>query len=346
MPLTSPAPSSPQAGAAYWRAAMESDMMNADRHRMFEDWLDAAPENRAAWQKSSAIWALFDEADDPHLRAMHAAALSARPARRLRPVARIAAAVAGLCAIAATVLAIGMKNDVRSAAVATTDQTQTFDHKRYATQRGERLNATLPDGSTLTLDTDTVVDVAFSRTTRSVRLVKGQALFEVAKRPDWPFVVGAGDHAVKALGTVFDISYQPSGLKIMLVEGRVAIDTGKSARGRRPEPVLLDAGQSLTSAAHMRPVVARFDVDNALLWQKGLIAFEDVALGDAIGQINRYSQKQLSVRDPGVAALHISGIFRTGSAEQFVNNIAEILPVQPVDTQMGIEIKLKTDVKQ
>src|SRR5690606_5015875 len=77
--------------------------------------------------------------------------------------------------------------------------------KRYATKVGERLNVRLEDGSIVALNTATVLEVAYSPGRRDVRLVRGQALFEVARNHDRPFIVTAGDRRVTALGTAFDV---------------------------------------------------------------------------------------------------------------------------------------------
>jgi len=53
------------------------------------------------------------------------------------------------------------------------------------------------------LNTDTEVVPHYDKQTRRVELKTGEAMFEVSKHPDWPFIVSAGDRQVRALGTSF-----------------------------------------------------------------------------------------------------------------------------------------------
>jgi transmembrane sensor len=71
------------------------------------------------------------------------------------------------------------------------------------TNIGEQRVLALEDGTRVILDTDTRVVVSYDGHIRSVELKEGEALFEVAKRANWPFVVTAGDRRIEALGTSF-----------------------------------------------------------------------------------------------------------------------------------------------
>ena len=71
----------------------------------------------------------------------------------------------------------------------------------YVTVIGERSTFTLSDGSVVTLNTNSELVVDFSEGRRDIRLSRGEANFDVAKNPDRPFVVRAGDGVVWAVGT-------------------------------------------------------------------------------------------------------------------------------------------------
>ncbi|MEJ1962448.1 MAG: FecR domain-containing protein [Gammaproteobacteria bacterium] len=80
----------------------------------------------------------------------------------------------------------------------------TFFYLRDAgigTDVGEQRTLTLADGTRIYLNTDTRVVVRYDEHVRRVELKSGEALFEVAHRPDQPFVVVAGDRTITALGT-------------------------------------------------------------------------------------------------------------------------------------------------
>lgn len=81
----------------------------------------------------------------------------------------------------------------------------------------------MPDGSTVHLNSDSEIKVTFDDDCCQVDLIRGQALFQVAKDARRPFWVRAGDAVVKTVGTEFD-AYRPlQGTVLWVVEDRVAV---------------------------------------------------------------------------------------------------------------------------
>jgi len=93
----------------------------------------------------------------------------------------------------------------------------------YSTDIGERRSITLADGSTVDLNARSKLRIEFSSAERRVELLDGQALFQVAKDKQRPFVVHSGDAIVRAVGTQFDVYRKDSGTTITVLEGRVAV---------------------------------------------------------------------------------------------------------------------------
>jgi transmembrane sensor len=93
----------------------------------------------------------------------------------------------------------------------------------YTTDVGERRSLTLPDGSTVDLNARSSIRIEFSKGERRVELLDGQALFQVAKNKERPFIVRSGDATVRAVGTQFDVYRKSSGTTITVLEGRVAV---------------------------------------------------------------------------------------------------------------------------
>jgi transmembrane sensor len=96
---------------------------------------------------------------------------------------------------------------------------------------------TLPDGSVLQLNTDSVVETAYSPTERRVRLKKGEAFFSVAKNPQRPFWVDVGAVSVRAVGTAFNVRFRPEAVEVLVKEGKVSVNQATlSHRCRRRLP--------------------------------------------------------------------------------------------------------------
>src|SRR3546814_16085472 len=94
--------------------------------------------------------------------------------------------------------------------------------------KGERRTVRLADGTAITLNTDSAVRVGYVADRRLVRLLRGQALFEVAKDPHRPFVVQAGAKQITALGTIFEVRLLDSArMTVPLVEGKFVVAQGE-----------------------------------------------------------------------------------------------------------------------
>ncbi|MGI9170655.1 MAG: FecR family protein, partial [Caulobacteraceae bacterium] len=216
--------------AARWVLGQEEGALAEREARRFADWLAEDPAHVAAYE--DALWALdatARHAGAPELMALREAALAARGGRRRRP-----AWGAAIALVAASVLAfwlggpslLGLSPDfapgvgvARRAARPAVDPS----HAEYRTAIGERSAIALADGSIVTLDTDSDLEVAYSAGERGVHLLRGQALFEVAKGQRAPFQVYAKGQRITAVGTVFDVRLDGDAVKVSMVEGVVRV---------------------------------------------------------------------------------------------------------------------------
>ncbi|MEJ0037803.1 MAG: FecR domain-containing protein [Gammaproteobacteria bacterium] len=143
---------------------------------------------------------------------------------------------------------------------------------RYQTGVGERWLAKLSDGTTMTLDGSGELEVRMLRSERRLRLLKGRAFFEVAKDPTRPFVVLAGDRRITSVGTVFEASLAPDTVRVLTVEGQVAVarvapESDKSESSEPPLQVL--GGEQLLAPRSGTASVSRVDVQRLTEWQSG-----------------------------------------------------------------------------
>lgn len=315
-----------------WDARLRSpECTDADR-AAFEAWRDASPANRQAFDnlQSMLTVGLRAVADYPSVRSMREVALEAVGARtpwyrRAWPLSLAAAAVAAL-AVGLTVLQTETPTIDPPTAVPT-----------FATAVGERSTTELEDGSVATLNTDTRIAVGYTPDERLITLVHGQALFDVAKDPDRPFVVVAGEQRITAIGTVFDVRFEGTEVEVTLVEGVVEVGPDDASSpaltptARRAEPVrLASSGQFLRTSAAVTsqpPAVETVDADQATLWRQGQVFFDDVPLSEAAAEMNRYSVVQIVVEDASLDEHRVNGMFRTGRQTTFVDAIEAYFPV-------------------
>ncbi|MCX7056959.1 MAG: FecR domain-containing protein [Proteobacteria bacterium] len=297
-------------------------------------WRNQAVQHDEAYRRAERTWrALGEVAHHPVLAAWRESARTPR-ARRL-PWA-VAAAAAGVAVLIAGYGWLNGRTDsgssarVQIAAPTGRDVREPSEYRTATTRLGERQHLVLDDGTAVTLNTASRVEVDYRGRYRRVHLLQGEALFQVAKNPNRPFVVTAGNRQVVALGTSFGIRLDGGAVQVTLLEGRVAVaparapvDMGATA----PDSVVLKPGQQLRETDSERPAVLAVDAERALSWQDGWIAFDNDKLSDAVQELSRYTRDRIVFDDPRFAALRVSGTIRTGHLEDLIDAVAHVYPL-------------------
>lgn len=297
--------------AASWAVRLADPACTDADRAAFEAWRDASPAHEAAFEREAAVWNRFDRlralrpADpepDPDLLA---------PAASSQPMLRWAAAVAG----AAVLAGIGVWTVGGAPA--------------YATAVGERRLVVLEDGTRVELNTDSRIVVRYRRGERQVKLVKGEALFEVAKDAR-PFIVTARDRRVEAEGAAFNVRLQPKAVQVIVARGDVEIaDT--TLFGAADEEARLTAGVVglYGEGGGVAQPMAPSRIDQALAWRQGQIALNGQTLEAAVAEFNRYSaDRELVVADPAIAGYRLGGYFRVNDMDGFVRALQTTFPVK------------------
>jgi transmembrane sensor len=185
----------------------------------------------------------------------------------------------------------------------------------YATHVGEFQRVALDDGSTIELNTDSEVRVRYSDGKRHVDLTRGEALFHVAKNPNRPFDVDAGDTTVLAVGTAFSVRLHEEQNKdrvdVVVSEGRIAINPPSSQT--YPAGTVATVRNGRVAAT----TVESEDITGRLSWTIGRLVFQGEKLGDVVAEINRYNERKLMVSDPDISGLRIGGTFQATDPEGF-----------------------------
>jgi transmembrane sensor len=201
----------------------------------------------------------------------------------------------------------------------------------YSTAVGGLASVPLKDGSNITLSSATALRVRLSDTRRRIDIAQGEAFFEVAKDADRPFIVDAGAARVIAVGTKFSVRRDGDDLRVVVTEGTVRI-------GDAATPRLLPAG-SIVHANGNDVVVQTASLPDAealLSWRSGYVVFHDTALDDAIAEFNRYNQRKIVIDNPPMAAIRLTGKFRSTNIDSFSRLLQQSFPVQARVTPEGI----------
>jgi transmembrane sensor len=246
-----------------------------------------------------------------------------------------ALATAALVLIAFTGVSLTHPDFMRSA--------DEISHDRLVlrTGTGERATASLEDGSTVVLNTNSILEINYSRLRRDVRLVAGQVLFKVAHDTARPFVVAAASHAVVAVGTEFEVRLDGEKVRVALLQGRVRVESIAAHRGSATGErvaVMTPGEQLIASSAGV--VVNHTNVQELVSWQSGRVRFDNARLADAVAEMNRYSATKILIDDPAAGGVRITGAFRTGQSYLFAQTVSEAFPLKV--EQSGDTIRLRS----
>ncbi|WP_296228745.1 FecR family protein [Ralstonia sp. UBA689] len=196
-----------------------------------------------------------------------------------------------------------------------------FHTQRYATAAGERQHLTLADGTELTLNTRTVAEVEWHLRTRQVRLVDGEAFFDVAHAAWRPFLVRAGDTTVRVVGTILNVRRADPRVMVTVLRGRVHVEDASG------DAMLLSARQAVESVGGMLTARAAPDPAAAVAWKDGKLMFERTPLVQVLADINRYRAAPATLADPALERLQISGVFDSARTDALLDLLPSILPV-------------------
>jgi transmembrane sensor len=255
-------------------------------------------------QPNAAVVPLFTE-EDP-LRPLQAA--SVEESARLRSKTRLRWAYrAGAVAITATAVLFSLYSFVAQA-------------QTYTTAVGEQRVCPLEDGSVVYLNTDSRVEVHYTRDQRNVRLVRGEALFSVAKNRSRSFIVQSGEVGIRAVGTQFNVRQRDHATDVSVIEGGVqitAMEQPQVARDTEPyagtettiSPTPVQAGEEVRVSGGEISRLPQRDVDISISWRRRQLVFSDTPLSDVAAEFNRYNLHQIRVEDDAAKQIPMSGTF-------------------------------------
>lgn len=305
-----------------------------DRHRAgLEAWVGNRPERLAEYNR------LLDGVQDL-ARSAEARKGDERPAVRRASSWRIRTHEFGwrpalaVAAVFLMVLALGAQlvgNDLLSGGAADGISI------RIATRVGEVRPEKLSDGTKVTLDTGTTLDVQLTGDGRTVVLRHGRARFEVASgegRPDLT-VIGRNNRVIVKSG-VFDVSDRDE-FAAQVVEGDAVVQLRPAVYLSTTEPdIRLAAGQKVVvSGLQSAPASAIAARPSDAQWIGGVKSFNDVPIREVIAEANTYSETKIVLADPALGQRGIFGDLYIRDVEAVATGVASFLHLEVDRSQPG-----------
>jgi transmembrane sensor len=270
--------------------------LNALERADLERWLAIDPDNAHAYAEARQLWQLTGLAAAPIAQDEDAAlqALLHKARRhRARPRRRMAALAVAATLVLAALLTLVWQPE------------RWFDNSLadYHSAPGQRLDIALADGSEVTLDGDSAIDVELTAEGRNVVLRRGAAFFKV-RHNGQGFVVHANGGEVRVVGTRFEVRRQAEGTQVTVEEGRVAV----SAQPALPAQ-FITAGQRLDYHDGQLSAVQPIEPAQAFAWRDGRLSLRRQPLADVLEQLRRDYPGRILLLNASLGQRAVSGDF-------------------------------------
>ncbi|MCW5737614.1 MAG: FecR family protein [Enhydrobacter sp.] len=293
-----------------WLLRLQASPSDEGLRAAAEAWRAQDPEHARAWKRAERAWnyAAGELAETERERPVPVAVPSGRPwehARRAAPLLALLVAV-----IIGLVFWSGRAD--------------------YATTTAELRAVTLEDGTRIELAGETSIDVAFTASERSVRLLKGEAFFDVRADAKRPFEVKAADLSIKVVGTAFNVRLSSSTTAVAVAEGVV-----EARYAGQPVPTTLTKGEVVEVGRDGGSIrQATISPADVAPWRGHQLIVHGAPLREVVADIRRYSGTWIIFDDSRLAGQQVSGVYDLHEPERalrllvgpFGGKVREITP--------------------
>ncbi len=228
-------------------------------------------------------------------------------------------------------------------------QMQAKYSKIYRTKVGEQATYILPDDTIVQLNTNSLLEVAYTDNRRQLILTRGEGRFNVAKDATRPFSVTAGSKSFTALGTIFNVQRNAaSDLELVVTEGKVMItepsvevnatdfialqnasnDTEKVKKIKAS--IVISGEKALIKESKTKGIkqLSVDDVQRDLAWQQGMLVFNGEPLSDALQEVSRYTATRFELSDPTLGHLKVAGVYKAGDIIGLLDSLRANLAIE------------------
>lgn len=288
--------------AAGWLILLREDPGAPAARERFEAWLDEDPAHVRAWASVSDMFDTIGETGPEFQREWQPAVAAGTPQQhrrgtrvwpRLHPARPRRAAWGGAVAAALALAWIAPSAML---------------HLRsdYMTGSGETDTVALADGSAVQLGPESAIAVDYRKGARTVRLLAGQAWFDVKRDPDAPFHVVAGEVRTTVLGTSFDVRRSGNSTAVSVGHGHVrVVDQGANTRSARDlsagDWVSVDAGHHMTSGSGNPAILGA--------WRGGTLVVRNRPIAEVIDELRPWYGGRIISLNSVLGRKHVDGVF-------------------------------------
>lgn len=214
-------------------------------------------------------------------------------------------------------------------------QANQTESRIFSASKGEMFTAELSDGSRIVLSGNTLIETTMMRNERHVRLLSGQAFFDIAKDENRPFYVDAGEARVKVVGTAFDVNKSSRHVRVAVEEGVVEVSkdvTHESYDNKvTTTQITLTRGQMVKTQNSKHAdfsAVSEIALEDISPWKNGRLRYNDASLADITADANRFFKNRIVIASEGIDDLRITTSFKVEDIEKTFEDFAMVLPIR------------------
>ena len=299
--------------AADWLTLLMSGEAGDEQQRQWHQWREAHVDHEAAWQHVESVTGRMKSLErTPAYAALSSYSASDRPSSTARRRATRMLLWGGLA--------------TGSGLLASRSGTWQASMADYRSSTGEQRNFTLEDGTQLTLNTDSAVNLRFDANKRSILLVSGEIMIATYHRPGSedlrPLLVATAEGSIRSLGTRFIVRQRNRRTSVTVLENAVEVSPWAGPGRTR----LVHAGEQ-TQFSRDAVEAPRPADEHADAWVRGQLVADEQRLGDFLAELDRYRLGVLRV-DPQIADLRLSGVFPLADTDRILATLPSVLPVR------------------
>lgn len=216
------------------------------------------------------------------------------------------------------------------------DQPVATETSFYVTSVGMQQVEQFSDGSTVHLNTNSMIETEYSESSRIVRLLRGEVMFDVVHDPARPFIVYAGNREIRAIGTKFIVRLTSENIIVTVTDGQVHLSKRTEKRNstvsRKEQEVLVVSAREEVEISEFATPKLKEIQNNELIrrfsWVEGQLIFKNAELKQVIEEISRYIPDRIIIDDPDLSDVRISGRFEIGDTDALLEAIEMSFNIQ------------------
>ncbi|MFD0914216.1 FecR family protein [Methylophilus luteus] len=321
-----------ESAIAWFIKIRDADADDAIRTK-FEQWLMANQAHQQAYADVSAVWESFDST--PELEKLAGIVEQDQFFEKAERTQRVRKYIT--VAMVAAVIGLGGMLGIQ------TWRAQPTMQMVAQAEVGQVKSHRLDDGTLLTMNTGAEIEVTYYRDRRLVTLKQGEAIFEVARDENRPFIIDSGNAQVTVLGTRFAVNRMKKLVRVSVDHGTVKVEQQDVDHNINPHAVILHDGEvAEVKTDSTQPARSYRHALDAFAFEKGVVVFEEADLDEIAETLSRYRKLPLLAEQPVSSKVHISSMLKANSIETFINQLPEMAPVRIVPTDKATVIKSKS----